>query len=51
MFWSRDVRYKLGGFWRCVIRKRELARLRYQESPELRLNKQLRNMARIRIVN
>ncbi|HET6914466.1 MAG TPA: hypothetical protein VFH56_00100 [Acidimicrobiales bacterium] len=49
MYWNRDKRYSGGGFWRCRIRKKESARRRYREAPEIRLAAQLRNLSRIRV--
>lgn len=51
MLWHRDQRCKAGGYWHCRIKHQESSRRRYRESPELRLNLQLRNMVRIRVVN
>ena len=51
MYWQRDSRYRKGGFWRCRARKREAARRSYRDDPQVRLNQQLRNMSRIRVVN
>lgn len=51
MGWRRDPRYRNGGYWRCRVLERVGQRRRYQENPEVRLNQQLRNMSRIRVVN
>ena len=49
MYWNPDRRYKKGGFWACRVKHRESARRRYAESPEVRLDRQLRNMSRFRV--
>ena len=49
MYRNPDRRYKKGGFWVCRIKKRESMRRRYAESPEVRLDRQLRNLSRIRV--
>ena len=52
MFWNIDKRCTTkGGFWTCRIKKLDSGRRRYQESPEVRLDRQLRNLSRIRVVN
>lgn len=49
MYRNPDRRYKKGGFWVCRINKRESMRRRYAESPEVRLDRQLRNLSRSRV--
>ena len=49
MLWNKDSRYRAGGYWKCRIRKSESQMRRYAESPEVRLNQQLRNLSRVRI--
>ena len=51
MIWNKDARYRLGGFWKCRIRKNDWARNQYATNPEVRLDRQLRNISRIRVVN
>jgi hypothetical protein len=34
MYWNNDARTKLGGYWRCAVKKRAEARARYWIDPE-----------------
>jgi hypothetical protein len=47
-YWSHDTRYKNGGFWRCGVKHRDLARARYDNDPVHRITKRLRQDARDR---
>jgi hypothetical protein len=50
-YWQKDKRYGAGGFWRCPVRARELARSRYDRKPIYRLEKLLKANASKRRAN
>ena len=49
--WNKDPRYKAGGFWKCRVGDLDQKRAAYANNPEVRLDRQLRNLTRIRVIN
>ena len=38
MYWTKDARYRAGGFWRCAATHRERKRVRYENLASLDYN-------------
>ena len=48
MYWTRDKRYRAGGFWRCAVKERARARNLYNRDPLYRIPKLFKNAAQKR---